>query len=100
MHKPEKLSFTPLPLNNLIDNTLNIVNNFLKEIQERNQSKLSISTLLVLDNPFILKESYSKIEYNYKQLNSKSFVKAAKPIQKVIVLKTYKKALVGLYFKE
>ncbi len=99
-HEPERSFSTPMPLGNPVDDALNIVNNLLKETQERNQSELPTSTPLVEDNPLILKEPRSKIRHNYKQANSKGFVKAAKPIEKVIEPKTYEEALASPYAKE
>ncbi len=43
-YKPEKSFFTPMPLGNPVDDALDIVNNLLKETQERNQSELLTST--------------------------------------------------------
>ncbi len=89
-----------MPLGNPVDDAFNIVNNLLKGKQERNQSELPTSTPSIEDNPPILKESRSKIWHNYKQVNSKGFVKAAQPIQKVIEPKIYEEALAGPYAKE
>ncbi len=45
-HEPEKSFSTPMPLCNPVDDALDIVNNLLKETQERNQSNLSTSISL------------------------------------------------------
>ena len=99
-HEPEKSFSTPMALGNPVADALDIVNNLLKETQERNQSELPTSTPSVEDNSLILKGSRSKIWHDYKQANSKDFVKAAKPINKVIEPKTYEEALAGPYTKE
>lgn len=99
-HESEQSSSTPVPLEDPVDDALDIVNNLLKETQERNQMELATSTSSVQDNPLILKEPRSKVQHNYKQVNSKGFVKAAKPIQKVIEPKTYEEALAGPDAKE
>ena len=47
-----------------------------------------------------MREPCSKVWHNYKELNTKGFVKAAKLLQKVIEPKTYEEALSGLYAKK
>lgn len=96
----EKSFSTQVLLEDPADDALDIVNKLLKKTKEQNQVELAISTLSIQDNSLRLKGPCWKVRHNYKQLNSKDFVKAAKPIQKVIQPKTYKEALAGLYFKE
>ena len=96
----EKLFFPITLLPDSVDDALNIVNNLLRETQEQNQTELAALTPPVEDNPLILREPRSKIWHNYKELNTKGFVKAAKPLQKVIEPKTYEVALSGPYAKE
>ena len=96
----EKLSFPITPLPDPVDDAFDIVNNLLRETQERNQTELAALTPPVEDNPLILREPRSKVRHNYKKLNTKGFVKAAKPLQKVIEPKTYEEALSGPYAKE
>ena len=96
----EKLSSPITQLPDPVDDAFDIVNNLLKKTQEQNQTELATSIPPIEDNPLILREPCSKVMYNYKDLNTKGFVKVAKLLQKVIEPKTYEEALSGPYAKE
>lgn len=83
-----------------MDDAFDIVNNLLEKTQERNQTEIAALIPLIKDNLLILREPRFKFWHNYKELNTNGFVKAIKPLQKVIKFKTYKKAFFDPYAKE
>ena len=88
--------------NQKVNDTLNLVNQLLYENQEVPKAKLPTKEDSDHENLLIFHEPQHKIKYDYKQLNSRGFAKAAIFVNphNIVTLKNYKEAMAGLQAKE